>query len=270
MAKIERVEDLPDWFGIDKYAGCGCADFNAIEWHGSLHARREVFSALNAAKQTGISKVSHIFQPDLEMLRRTPLNWRDGRGYIWFPGDVELEVRDSPVRDLSINHLISKIDQDRDSAETIGSRNLAGRWEPLLSSAPWDTWEGAEGAIGTIDEHGEPLLVDLSVSDSALTDAFSNWLNEKRATQENRPRRKKWLYEKWARYGLLQYLDLKIWEEETGNHIPDRVMAAAISRYDMGEENLRKTVAPLAKALMSSAAELRALASVEAASLRSK
>ncbi|MCY1297064.1 hypothetical protein D9M69_652260 [compost metagenome] len=42
-------------------------------------------------------------------------------------------------------------------------------------------------------------------------------------------------------------------------------MSAAISHYDVGEANLRKTIAPLAEGLLSDLSELRAVASLEAA-----
>lgn len=110
------------------------------------------------------------------------------------------------------------------------------------------------------------ITVDLNASDAVLKESFTAWLKRARASQAaNIPKRTKPLHDRWARYGLLPYLDLLIWSIETGIHIPDRVMSAAISRHDAGEANLRKTIAPLAAELMRDLSELRALAAVEAA-----
>jgi hypothetical protein len=112
------------------------------------------------------------------------------------------------------------------------------------------------------------IQVDLGASDSVLKDAFAIWLKTERGSRQvSATKRSKPLYDRWARYGLLPYLDLLIWAMETDTHIPDRVMSAAISCYDAGEANLRKTLAPLAASLMRDLSGLRALAAVEAATI---
>ncbi|EPA0351946.1 DUF6387 family protein [Pseudomonas aeruginosa] len=192
------------------------------------------------------------------MLRTTPLNWRDGGGYIWTPSDFENDLHTPPLRDLKFSHLLEKIDQDQDTAQT-NSINTT-HWYRLLTEKPWLPIEPLNAPIGKIDGLGSAILVDLRATDFELKRHFSAWLKEKRKLQENRQSGKNKLYQKWARYRLLQYLDLKIWGDENELHIPDRVMAAAITRHNQGEENIRKTVAPLAKRLMSDLSELRALA----------
>ncbi|MNE40638.1 hypothetical protein D3C80_1346720 [compost metagenome] len=109
-----------------------------------------------------------------------------------------------------------------------------------------------------------PVMIDLRASDAVLKKAFSSWLEGVRADHPAAERPKA-IYDRWARYGVLPYLDLCIWAWETETHIPDRVMSAAISHYDVGEANLRKTIAPLAEGLLSDLSELRAVASLEAA-----
>ncbi|WP_167364562.1 hypothetical protein [Ectopseudomonas composti] len=44
MTTIDRVEDLPDWFDLDKYEGSG--QFRTVDWFGSLCARKEKYSGL--------------------------------------------------------------------------------------------------------------------------------------------------------------------------------------------------------------------------------
>ena len=85
------------------------------------------------------------------------------------------------------------------------------------------------------------------------------WLKEVRANQQTKAKRQKPSHTNWARYGLLPYLDLLIWAMETDTNIPDRVMSAAVSKYDAGEANLRKTLVPLAADLMASLSTLQAM-----------
>ena len=112
-------------------------------------------------------------------------------------------------------------------------------------------------------------MVDLSATDAILKEAFSSWLKSARAAEKENSAttRNKPAYDRWGRYGLLPYLDLQIWALENGTHIPDRVMSAAISHYDAGEANLRKTLAPLAAGLMQDLSALHALAAIEASRL---
>ncbi|WP_206073443.1 DUF6387 family protein, partial [Pseudomonas viridiflava] len=70
-------------------------------------------------------------------------------------------------------------------------------------------------------------MVNLAASDTEIKQAFAAWLTETRIHHPIKGRREK--PTNWVRYGLLPYLDLLIWEMETGTDIPDRVMAAAIS-----------------------------------------
>lgn len=77
-------------------------------------------------------------------------------------------------------------------------------------------------------------------------------------------------FDDWCRFGILPYLDLQLWALETDNHIPYRVMADAIYLPgEGGEENVRKTTAPLADMLMTETA-LDVLASQAALEIAEK
>jgi hypothetical protein len=44
MAKIDRVEDLPDWFDLRKYNDC--KSFKAVDWLINLQSRQFVLELL--------------------------------------------------------------------------------------------------------------------------------------------------------------------------------------------------------------------------------
>ncbi len=107
------------------------------------------------------------------------------------------------------------------------------------------------------------LLVNLAASYSILIEMFKSWLKTARKRHPYYANRRRPTYDRWARYGILPYIDLKMWEIETDSYIPDRVMSAAISKYDAGEANLRITIAPLAVKLLRDLSELQASAVAE-------
>lgn len=98
--------------------------------------------------------------------------------------------------------------------------------------------------------HSPAITVDLNAPDAAILKSFKEWLKTERTNSpEGAGTPKKPAFDWWGDYGLLPYLDLYLWSLETDNHIPDRVMANAISADTFGEDRLRKTVKPLASDL---------------------
>ncbi|WP_337157962.1 DUF6387 family protein [Pseudomonas putida] len=98
--------------------------------------------------------------------------------------------------------------------------------------------------------HSPAITVDLNAPDAAILKTFKEWLKKERTNSpEGAGTPKKPAFDWWSDYGLLPYLDLYLWSLETDNHIPDRVMANAISSDTFGEDRLRKTVKPLASDL---------------------
>jgi len=115
--------------------------------------------------------------------------------------------------------------------------------EPIYKSASPDL--KAEGLIN----------VNLDFSDDILIDQFKKWLSAIRmeVNIHTKPKAiKQSDLNLWTLYGVLPYLDLKIWERETTLSIPNRVMADAIYSTGVGgEETVRKTTAPLVEHLLS-------------------
>jgi Family of unknown function (DUF6387) len=100
----------------------------------------------------------------------------------------------------------------------------------------------------------DPVIVDLNYPDKILLETFKQYLATRRAESKtehlSKPLREQDFYD-WCRFGVLPYLNLRLWEMETGNKIPLRVLADAIyPSGEGGEETVRKTTAPLAKSLI--------------------
>lgn len=288
MAKIDRINDLPEWFDLSKYQGC--ETFGAAEWLEQVERRHDLL-VLHPLYNERISQ--HGEQQWLEFalefwaltinesakrVRERPVD-SPSKGKI---SEWMAHADNQPIRSVRVMDLVWQGTRDLE-AERNGraAKGISKRWAAINPSSisVWDSVEHATSplSLNYYDEEGShysgggneiPIIqVDLGASDAALKEAFSTWLRGARAGQKkSSPKRGKPLYDRWARYGLLPYLDLKIWEMETDNDIPDRIMSAAISRYDAGESNLRKTVAPLADGLMRDLSEIKSLVAVEAAS----
>ena len=286
MAKINCVKELPGWFDLNNYNGV--ENYNATEWVYQLRRRAKILDAHPGFSFEKVEKSSEKYKNSL-------LAWRDfntGRAddmrlapmapfmisgvprrlgsFVW------RSIRDVSFLDLRCQH-------ERDSIaarEGRAHKLMAERWDLLdLSCVKTPGLSENQGfnpnmklALKFTEYDGNPnerpvVSVDLSATDSVLVEAFEMWLKKTRAKElhagyelkkRNRP-----TYKDWGRYGLLPYLDLLIWAEEMGNHIPQRVFSAAVSSYDRGESAFNKVVAPLAKALMTDLSELQALASAE-------
>jgi hypothetical protein len=252
MAKIDRVQDLPEWFDLDKYQGSECLD--AGDWYRQLLERQSLFDAcLNLKNPKPANSFDYGWYADsIKELRDSPLQLDDGI--------FDVENRHPPVRALRF------FDLYMGAADEQARQGITGKVDIGLLFK-----EGHESGLevpvmGSPDLH-PALIVNLGAGDSTLRESFAIWLQAARKRRDAlEVRRSRPAWNRWARYGVLPYLDLMIWSVETETHIPDRVMSAAISRYDAGEANLRKTVAPMAEALMSDLSELQAVAALDAAS----
>lgn len=148
-----------------------------------------------------------------------------------YPEDEINSEQDKEIQAQSLTTLISQEDED-DLSQRIPhieiniDRKIEGKW---INPA---------------------VTVDLNSPDAAILKSFKEWLKRERAKQPKEASTpKKPAFDWWSNYGLLPYLDLSLWSQETGNHIPDRVMASAISYDKFGEDRLRKTIKPIASNL---------------------
>lgn len=220
---------LPEWFALEKYRACD--SFGAVEWYARLRERKQVADMLFDENYGAM--LQEVVDPD-----GSPERFKAAMRELVSP--MLVAMRSAPLGEVfSTSFSLSELGHSL----PVRHADKIPPGEMLFFS---------------------PVMVDLRASDAALKDAFSVWLAKVRAAQPAAERPKA-IYDRWARYGVLPYLDLSIWTWETGAHIPDRVMSAAISRYDMGEANLRKTVKPLALGLLADLSALEEVASIDAA-----
>ena len=270
MTKVDRVEDLPEWFSLENYQGC--ESFKAADWYAILYTRKCLFD-WPESKEYVVHGITYL---ELVSTTRSPLNralLARGCG-ITIPapgatGEHTVSQELHPVRPVLGMDLHRQAFLDGLKLKDACNSEKATRWEKIAGGKDHFALnvfnESLRLAIeldSYTDQPPTPILqVDLSASDKDLRHSFAAWLKTARAGQSVRSRP---IYSQWVKYGLLPYLDLLVWETETGNNIPDRVMSEAIGNSIRGEDNLRKTTKPLAKKLMRDLSGLRSLAAVEA------
>lgn len=278
VAKIESVRVPPEWFDLEKYQK---AEFFSIDdWVISLRIRKNIFDSFKLMEGSGLSiswlfEIAKDLEQDLQQLRCNPLDLGAGQPWASLIGNYEEKTGIAPVRKLTFSDLITQYQLDQHELEIDQHKPedseliklLANRWNLITTPSHVVTpHELIDMPIGPIREAGEPLLVDLRATDSVLITAFSRWLKSERAKQPASFSSKRELpaYNDWAGFGLLPYLDLTLWERETGNQITHHVMAQAIG-YFRGGDSFRKTVPGLAAKLMHDLTELECLAAIESA-----
>jgi hypothetical protein len=273
MIKVERVEDLPDWFCLEKYNNS--ENFRAIDWLRSLAIRSEILHIMNhkPSNEHGVGVLSELMLREMNeaisILRNSPLERSmPAHSNYWEHINNEIYlIEKKPVLPLTFGDLIEECNSDRqfkpaDSVE---------KWDVLADS---DTHRSIKrkdiAAIPVEFNWGNPnsvvaITVDMNFPDTIIEATFTKWLETERAkSRTTATKYRKPTHDRWTRYGVLPYLDLTIWAQETGASIPDRVMTAAItSLTDIGDDRLRKTVAPLADSLMADLSDLEALAILE-------
>lgn len=268
MVKIEHVQDLPEWFSLDKYQDT--KTFSAADWFTALAIRQDILSIVESrnTSEDGAFDFKSLI-PVIEGLRCFPLDASPRRGHWEYIPDRVSLAKMAPVRPLTIFDVAWRASEDRDLAHlTPHGRQKADRWqiivddgllEASLSEQPepiFLDWRGSGAPIAAV-------WVDLAAQDSVLLEAFALWLKSAR-TAHPATRRERPAYNDWVRYGLLPYIDLLTWAIETGNQIPHNIMAQAVG-YFRGGDSFRKTVPGLAANLMrSNLAELETLAALEA------
>ncbi|HEX8542670.1 MAG TPA: DUF6387 family protein [Pseudomonas sp.] len=285
MIKLKQARKLPSWFAPTKYQGAD--DFKAAKWLEQLRFRRrllignplypapavcgEAELALAEWRVRAEKIANELFLDPYQQLVKTEVFTIHGkssselvvRGSFQSPGPGQPLLRTvvfKDILDLARRDDFS-LDEDQPNRR---------RWDLLRRSGGAFTLPGAI-ASSTIEL--EPLncpviSVDLSASDSELRDYFEQWLGIARAerglaaVRKNAPN-----YQAWAGYGVLPYLDLKIWGLLNGFEVTAQAFANALADitgdHFRGVDSVRDNTIPWARSLMEDLSALEALAKVE-------
>jgi len=282
MNKIANIVELPAWYNRAAYDGT--ETFKAKDWYRELVLRRELLDrwkwyrsphnddARNSPPDAGLVEVTEAVHkhPIETMLPENYLSRESLRYRLQIPKQKK-SVRTLTFADLAYQKNLDTFAEKAGMlgiAENCPSENVSACWSELSAETytPSDTLDEkvllTEYSLASFPRAG--LFVDLNAPDSLLVAEFKDWLATARPTMcKDKPDRRA-LYGRWGKYGLLPYLDLMIWAVAEDANIIDKVMAQAISKHhNMGEENVRKTVAPLAERLFQLINELQTAMTME-------
>lgn len=260
MAKqIRHVSDLPAWFCLEKYAAVALLD--AQGWYNQLRGRAfakellednreldEFLALLLAAIRVdpivdfyNLAFNSCLFSEDeLSLLR--PNKWPDSGVH--------------PATVAELYHAEQHIEEGRRKyARGFFSSQERGA-QPDCRQQVDDWLVGPLHQVTSTSGSDVLLSVDMSLNDSVLIEQFSRALNSLR---DQAPEKfaltnftaRNFDFASWTRFGVLPYIDLRIWGLQVKRAISNRVMADAIfPPGEGGEEMVRKTTEKYAKELI--------------------
>lgn len=270
--EVRHVSDFPTWYSLDKYKGA--AGLDAAGWYEQLAVRRDTLLMIDLSRQQhwqtdGPSNIGAQEMQVLALIRETPIvDLRSDTllmAYLFGGAMYELKNRDprdicyalgvhlATVRNLYLTE--GHIEKEkRDYARNFFSQ-IFDKDDDWRKPWKYKCVDWIDAPVDAITNSTVNVRVNLSLPDKVLIDQFKLFLKGRRShlqrlgtTIENRQKPD---FAGWQRFGVLPYLDLQIWERESGMNIPNRVMADAIfPQGEGGEEVVRKTTAKLADELL--------------------
>jgi hypothetical protein len=270
VKRIKHISALPGWYSLEKYNKAETLD--AAGWYEQLSVRADMSVMIEGRRgqtwQNGeLPSISRQTAQALDLIRATPIVDLTGDGLLhalfhggalaelkscdplYTPGVHLITVRNHYMTERSVQkekrtHARSFFNQfdDRDSLKPLEYK--AREW----MDQPIDWISGGSGVCANTQ-------VNLLLPDKVLIAQFKQFLKDRRnalqragASIENRQKPD---FAAWRRFGVLPYLDLRMWEHEAGIKLSNRVMADAIfPPGEGGEEVVRKTTAKLAHLLL--------------------
>ncbi len=276
MAKsIKHVSKLPKWFSLEKYETAKSLD--AAGWYDQLSTRRDMITLIGSPRWNGwkpndLPKIAKHLIKVLEVIRAMPIfNIADNTilATYFFGGAIRdlkskdlrysLGVHFTTVRNLYLTE--NNIEEDkrayaRGFFERIFSNDFMGHEKPSTLKYKYEDWidEPVDGIVKNIN-FDINVTVNMLLPDKVLIEQFKQLLQRNRnqlkrvgCVIENTEKPN---FSAWCEHGVLPYLDLQMWQRETGMKIPNRVMADAIfPPGEGGEEKIRKTTKELAVNLL--------------------
>ncbi len=285
---IRNIKDLPDWYALEKYLSA--SNLDAAGWYETLLQRWNHFFWFDHQGPEKYKDRAHdgknYYYDALLQSRENPLAPLSDPIQIALIGGGQLEALKYDKKDFStFSHAISPLTirrlyqkehrlrkptrtrirawfdrmfDDFGSIELTDEYKAECKWALSFIDDPiFEAFEkqGEERDWPDQRRDHDCVYVDLTVPDKILIQHFTDYLRQVRKKYPNiKPAStyKAPEYKKWLEYGLLPYLDLKLWEIENSVSIPYRVFADAIfPDGNMGEEMIRKTTKKMADQVMS-------------------
>lgn len=257
MAKqIKHISELPSWFNLDKYDLA--KELDATGWHEQLIIRRAYLTRPYLLSQPEILAITREYPIlDIDYNEIT-------RGI--FGVQALIELKDEDLRfSFGVRHLTPMdmmraefniplekqeyLNECRDEIQDF--LEVGGDLDELDCGVETWTYQPIRDLLDPKYEDMCFAYIKLELPDALLIEHFKQFLATHRAQTSSKKRTRLPDFKEWCRLGVLPYLDLKIWEQEQKVSIPNRVMADAIYQPgEGGEENVRKTTAPLAEYLI--------------------
>lgn len=248
MAKFLSFDELPKFLDLNHYSAA--SELTSPEWYRVLTQRFYLFTLLETGRDVEerypdlASAYSAAFARDIQNMRGMAVEKTDiphffgPRGYAQFLENATCSVRPLTLADFYSHAICTPgylAELEEWLTDPIGKFVIGTDMDvmgPLLLNGPSGT---SDGHIG--------IHADLNQPDNVLIHDFTVQLPKIRAATNHYPRKSTCSpkFESWARYGLLPYLDLKIWEMETGAKISQDVMALAITPHREGN-SFRTTI----------------------------
>lgn len=253
--EVRQVSDLPKWFDVSKYKAATTLD--KANWYENLFVRGELLKVIGSTEfkkaLKGGGQIAQSIYSDLESLHHTPVYSVAGlkKRKLWLLCQARQIHPEAGVRQMTVNDLYwaeKNIDEaKRNYARTIFSRTDDS--ESFYDALLWTKRE-KEWKVNPLDDvlSDGLIKVNLLLPENLLIEQFKAMLKNKKRSMKKVQNPE---FDKWIKFGVLPYLDLKIWERESCKSITNRIMADAIfPPGEGGEEVVRKTTSKLADELL--------------------
>ena len=263
QSNLKLLKNAPAWFSLKNYLGA--KELSSYGWY--IHLIRR-WAALDCLERGYRYELSHFFtQP---ILSESEINlikskMTSGRNTQQVPKIAKVNLFTDTVRSLGLYWIAYGENDDLDVVKAIANLtngNETDNDNELLSTS-YDLYLKEKKGISN---DGLLLLeIDSTATDEKILEDFATWL--KLARDEFGSIKKKAFTEatfsEWCDYGVLPYLDLKIWSKKNCIKLTHYAIGKALYPDDDEScndptERVRRTTAPKADWLMNSAV-LRAL-----------
>lgn len=270
MAKIHKIGDFAPWFNPDHYLSA--KTLNTAEMHRQLHQKERMLFVLKTSKDKNHVQAEAYAERFAEMVKcvrgvdvKHALipGFYGLAGYEQYLANEKRGVAFMTMRDL-YNHA-----RNTPGYEHQPEKLFVDSFKFLSENLPMSMHDDPPLIINGWEENGHeryiPLLLDTIIPDVQLKAGFAVRLPEIRAATKHVKKEIQFYspsLESLARYGVLQYLDLWIWQLETGIKIPRDLMMLAVGQ-NRTNDGLRTTIKWAKKLMDNGLGDLLAQAATE-------